>query len=131
MAHLTIGQLAKAVGVNVESIRFYQRKGLLAEPRRPLGGVRHYGPEDVARVRFIKAAQRLGFALSEIGSLLKLDDGTHCAEARKIAEQKLGEVRMKLADLKHMEAALAGLVRACRSRRGNVQCPLIASLHPD
>jgi MerR family transcriptional regulator, mercuric resistance operon regulatory protein len=85
MAHisekLTIGAFAEAAGVNVETIRFYQRKGLLVEPDRPQGGIRRYGDVDVTRVRFVKAAQRLGFSLDEIGELLRLEDGTHCKEA--------------------------------------------------
>lgn len=125
---LTIGTFAKAADVNVETIRFYQRKGLLPEPKRPPGGIRRYGPADVARVRFVKAAQRLGFSLDEIGELLSLDDGTHCEEASGLAEHKLKDVREKLADLARMEAVLAELVCACRARPGNVSCPLIASL---
>ena len=128
MEALTIARLAHAAGVNVETIRFYQRKGLLAEPVRPRGGIRRYGMADVARVRFIKAAQRIGFSLDEIAQLLKLDDGTHCAQARDIAEHKLTDVRQRIADLKRIEAALAGLVDRCAARRGKVTCPLIASL---
>ena len=75
---LTIGAFAKAAGVNVETIRFYQRKGLLLEPDRPIGGIRRYGPTDVDRVKFVKSAQRLGFNLDEVAQLLKLEDGTHC-----------------------------------------------------
>ncbi|MFX6250319.1 MerR family transcriptional regulator, partial [Acinetobacter baumannii] len=78
---LTIGAFAKAAGVNVETIRFYQRKGLLPEPDKPAGGIRRYGETDVVRVRFMKSAQRLGFSLEEIGELLRLEDGTHCEEA--------------------------------------------------
>jgi MerR family mercuric resistance operon transcriptional regulator len=115
--------------VNVETIRYYQRIGLLPRPQRPAGGgIRQYGPDDLARVRFIKAAQGLGFALDEVGSLLKLQDGTHCGEARRIAERKLEDVRSKLADLSRMETALATLVAECRTRRGNISCPLIDSL---
>jgi DNA-binding transcriptional MerR regulator len=79
---LTIGGLAKAAGVNVETIRFYQRKGLMREPDRPPGGIRRYGEADLARVRFIKSAQRLWFSLDEVGDLLKLEDGSHCTETR-------------------------------------------------
>ena len=127
-ANMTIGALAKAAGVNVETIRFYQRRGLLPEPNRPPGGIRRYANSDVARVRFIKTAQRLGFRLDEVALLLRLDDGTHCGDARVIAEQKLKDVRKRLADLRSMETVLAGLVRKCRARRGSVSCPLIASL---
>ena len=125
---LLISQLAKQVDVNLETIRFYQRKGLIAAPERPLGGIRRYGAEDVARVRFIKAAQRLGFTLGEIAQLLKLDDGAQCGEAGEIAMHKLEVIRQRLADLQSMEAALAQLVKQCTARRGRVTCPLIASL---
>ena len=96
--NLTIGGLAEAAGVNVETIRFYQRKGLMQEPDRPHGGIRRYAGTDLARVRFIKSAQRLGFSLDEVGDLLKLEDGSHCTEAREQAERKLADVRTKLAD---------------------------------
>jgi len=125
---MTIGTVARQAGVNVETIRFYHRRGLLPEPQKPLGGVRRYNQRDVARVRFIKSAQRLGFTLDEIGLLLRLDDGTHCAEAREIAEHKLADVRAKLKDLQHIEAALKGLVAACQAQESKVSCPLIASL---
>ena len=90
---LTIGAFAKAAGVNVETIRFYQRKGLLPEPDKPYGSIRRYGETDVTRVRFVKSAQRLGFSLDEIAELLRLEDGTHCEEASSLAEHKLKDVR--------------------------------------
>lgn len=126
--NLTIGVFAKAAGVNVETIRFYQRKGLLSEPNKPSGSIRRYGNADVTRVRFVKSAQRLGFSLDEIAELLRLDDGAHCDEASQLAEHKLQDVREKMADLARLEAVLSGLVRACHARKGNVSCPLIASL---
>lgn len=125
---LTIGMVAAASGVSVEAIRFYQREGLVAEPLRPPGGVRRYGSRDIARIRFIKSAQRLGFALQEVAELLRLDDGGGCAVVRARAEDKLQEVRSRLADLRRMEGALADLVKRCASSRGTVRCPLIASL---
>lgn len=125
---LTIGVLAEAAGVNVETIRFYQRKGLMQEPDRPLGGIRRYGETDRGRVRFIKSAQRLGFSLDEIAELLRLEDGAHCQEASSLATRKLMDVRERLADLSRMEKVLSELVGACNSRSGNVTCPLIASL---
>ncbi len=128
LEHLTIGAFAKAVGVNVETIRFYQRKGLLPVPDRPFGGIRRYGDADVRRLRFVKSAQRLGFSLEEVAELLRLEDGTHCHEASSLAEGKLQEVRGKLADLKRMETALAELVGACRTQAGNVSCPLTTTL---
>jgi len=129
LENLTIGAFAKAAGVNVETIRYYQRKGLLMEPDKPYGGIRRYGQVDVVRVRFVKSAQRLGFSLDEIAELLRLEDGTHCDEASRLAEHKLKNVREKLADLRRMESALDELVSACRTRHGNVSCPLIAALH--
>ena len=125
---LTIGAFAKAAGVNVETIRFYQRKGLLPEPNKPYGSIRRYGEEDVTRVRFVKSAQRLGFSLEEIAELLRLEDGAHCEEASSLAEHKLKDVREKMANLARMEAVLSELVCACHARKGNVSCPLIASL---
>ena len=124
----TIGALAEAAGVNVETIRFYQRKGLMPEPEKPYGSIRRYGAAELARVRFIKSAQRLGFSLEEVGELLKLEDGARCSEARQLAEQKLVDVRQKLSDLQRIESVLAGLVARCSAVRGRVSCPLIASL---
>ena len=125
---LTIGAVAAAAGVNVETIRFYQRKGLMPEPEKPYGSIRRYGAADLARVRFIKSAQRLGFSLDEIGELLKLEDGARCSEARRLAERKLVDVRRKLGDLQRIESVLAELVARCSVLRGRVNCPLIASL---
>ncbi|AOJ72692.1 MULTISPECIES: Hg(II)-responsive transcriptional regulator [Burkholderia] len=126
--NLTIGAFAAAADVSVETIRFYQRKGLLNEPDKPYGRIRRYGAADVARVRFVKSAQRLGFSLDEVAELLKLDDGPYCAEASRLAERKLDDIRAKIADLARMEAVLAQLVGACHVNEGNVSCPLIASL---
>lgn len=126
--NLTIGALAGAAGVHVETIRFYQRKALMPEPHRPAGSIRRYGEAELARVRFIKSAQRLGFSLDEIAELLKLEDGAHCDEARSLAEHKLRDVREKLADLRRIESALGQIVARCGSARGAVKCPLISSL---
>ena len=124
----TIGALADAAAVNVETIRFYQRKGLIPAPVRPSGSIRRYASADLARVRFIKSAQRLGFSLDEVSDLLTLEDGTHCDEARAVAERKLRDVREKLTVLRRIESALGKLVVQCGSARGAVTCPLIASL---
>jgi len=126
---LPIGGFAAAAGVNVETIRFYQRKGLLPRPRRAYGSIRRYGGADVARVKFVKSAQLLGFSLHEIADLLALEDGTRCAEARVAAEQKLEDVRAKIEDLRRIESVLAQLVDRCGSGRGTITCPLIAALH--
>jgi MerR family mercuric resistance operon transcriptional regulator len=119
---------AEAAGVNVETIRFYQRKGLMQEPKRPLGSIRRYGGADFARVRFIKSAQRLGFSLDEVQDLLKLEDGSHCTEAREQAERKLADVRAKLAELQRIEAVLQDLVQRCCAASGEVRCPMIEAL---
>jgi len=129
--NLTIGALARVAGVNVETIRFYQRKGLLLEPDKPYGSIRRYGDADVARVQFVKSAQRLGFSLDEVAELLRLEDGTHCEEASHLAAHKLNDIREKQADLARMEAVLSQLVGACHARKGSVSCPLIASLQGD
>ena len=130
MQTFTISGLAREAGVNVETIRFYQRRGLLVEPDKPLGGIRRYEQTEVARVLFIKAAQRIGFTLDEVAQLLQLDDGTHCSEARAIAERKLDDVRTRLADLQRIETALTQLVDRCAARQGKVSCPLIDALQP-
>ena len=125
---LTVGKLARLAGVGVETIRYYQQRGLLFEPKKQIGSVRRYSETDVSRIHFIKSAQRLGFTLEEISLLLKLEDGTHCVEAKDIAEQKLANVRNKLADLKSIEKVLSGLVKKCDINRGSVCCPLIDSI---
>lgn len=126
---LTIGTLAKAAGVNVETIRFYQRKGLLPSPEKPYGSIRRYRAADVSRIRFVKSAQRLGFSLDEVAQLLRLEDGAHCSEAAGIAAQRLTDVRARLRDLARMEAVLSRLVGECQASGGLVSCPLIAALH--
>lgn len=127
----TIGGLAKSAGVSIETVRFYQREGLIPEPRRAPGSIRRYGSSDIERVRFIKSAQRLGFTLVEIADLLVLDDGTHCNEARALAQGKLDDVRVRLDDLRRMESVLAHLVKECGATRGRVTCPLVAALRGD
>lgn len=129
LENLTIGRLAKAAGVNVETIRYYQRRGLMTEPERPPGGIRRYGRADLDRLVFVKSAQRLGFSLKEVAELLRLDDGAHCDEASVLAEQKLGDVREKIEGLQQIERVLADLVKACQQQHGNITCPVIASLH--
>lgn len=128
LENLTIGAFAKAAGVNVETIRFYQLKGLLPQPDRPYGRIRRYGKADVARVKFVKSAQRLGFSLEEVGQLLKLEDGTHCSEAADLAALRLADVRGRLEGLKRIEMALSRLVGECNAHHGDVSCPLIAAL---
>jgi MerR family mercuric resistance operon transcriptional regulator len=124
----TIGRLAKKAGVNVETIRFYQRRGLLAEPDRPLKGVRRYTERDAQRVRFIKQGQTLGFSLDELAELLSLEDGQHCREARDIALKKLASIRERIEGLRTMEKALSNLVESCSQNTGAVSCPIIMAL---
>lgn len=128
LERLTIGAFAATAGVNVETVRYYQRKGLLNEPDKPCGSIRRYGQADIARVRFVKAAQRLGFSLDEVAVLLTLDDGMQCRQAQSLAEHKLADVRSKLADLRRIESVLADLVRECGHARGKISCPLIEKL---
>lgn len=128
VSSLTIGGVAKAAGVGVEALRYYQRRGLLPEPARPPGQVRRYGPHHVQRLQFIKAAQKLGFTLDEVAVLLQLDDGTQCAQARQLAADKLVAVRERLDALRTIERALVALVDSCESHRGCIACPLIAAL---
>lgn len=128
LQNLTIARFAKASGVHIETVRFYQRRGLLRPPDKPLGGIRRYRAADVARIRFVKSAQRLGFSLDEIAQLLQLDDGVHCSDASAIAERRLRDVQAKLADLERMEAALSELVRRCKVGKGRLRCPLISTL---
>ncbi len=127
--HFTIGAFAKAAGVNVETIRFYQRKGLLPEPEKPNGGIRRYTAVDVSRLKFVRSAQRLGFSLDEVAQLLTLEDGTHCKETAAFAGLHLADVRARLADLKRMESALSKLVKDCGAHPDSLSCPLIAALH--
>lgn len=128
LSALSIGTLAAHAGVNVETIRFYQRKGLLQQPARPPRGARRYAPATVDRVRFIKSAQAWGFSLDDIAELLRLEDGAGCEDARRIAEARLAVVRSRLRDLRRMATALEAAVDACKGRRGRVSCPLTASL---
>jgi MerR family mercuric resistance operon transcriptional regulator len=127
-AQLTIGGVAKLAGVNLETVRFYQRRGLVAEPPKPLGGIRRYAQQHVQRIRFIKQAQTLGFSLEEVAELLALDDGQHCHEAERLGTRKLADVRERVAQMQRIEQALAALVDRCHCNTGNVRCPLIASL---
>jgi MerR family mercuric resistance operon transcriptional regulator len=125
---LTIGKVARAAGVNVETVRYYQRSGLVPEPPRPAGSVRRYSEETVARLRFIKRAQELGFTLAEIRRLLALGDPQSCAKARALAADKLSLVRSRIADLERMRFVLESLIERCDAVRGRVACPIIETL---
>ena len=125
---MTIGRIAKAAGVNVETVRFYQRKGLLDEPVKPLSGVRRYGEAYLSRLRFIKRAQQIGFSLAEVQRLLDLENPQSCGAARALAAEKLALVEARVADLERIRGALDELVKRCDVRRGKVACPIIATL---
>ena len=125
MADLTIGTLSKKVGVGVETVRFYQRRGLLPVPPRA-GGIRRYDLRDVERLQFIKRAQAAGFTLAEIGELIALDAGEDRPRARQLAAARIKALDLKIAELKDARAALARLARECGEDRAG-PCPIIAS----
>jgi MerR family mercuric resistance operon transcriptional regulator len=127
---LTIGKLADLVGVNVETIRYYQRRGLLEEPKKPLGGYRQYPPETAKRLRFIKRAQALGFTLEEVAGLLRLNVASACAETRELAAHKLALIEEKVSELTAMRKGLAALVSQC-DKGGKRPCPIIQTLVTD
>jgi MerR family mercuric resistance operon transcriptional regulator len=122
---LTIGQLAQQGGVNVETIRYYQRRGILEEPSKPQHGFRSYPAIAVRRVHFIKRAQNLGFTLEEIRTLLDLDQSHACRETRSIAEHKLRVIDQKIEDLSQIRTSLSRLVEACDASSADASCPII------
>lgn len=128
MQQLTISGLAKEGGVGVETIRFYQRRGLLHEPERSAsthsGRIRRYGRQDVRRLRFVRAAQAAGFTLEEIRELLALDSTHERAKARQIAEERIAALDEKIAALKSARSDLLSLARAC-AEDGGGPCPII------
>lgn len=125
---LSIGKLAQAAGVNIETIRYYQRRGLLDEPPKPLSGYRCYLPEQIRRLRFIKRAQALGFTLDEVRALLTLDASCTCRETRALAVRKLALIEQKIADLAAMQQVLGKLVQQC-DVGGGATCPIIDALN--
>ncbi len=125
---LTIGQLAKAAGVNIETIRYYQRKGLLTVPDRPANGYRRYPDSAARRIAFIKRAQGVGFSLKEIGLLLSLGTG-HCCEVQALASRKLLEMEARLRSLQQMRNQLRILTEQCNESMNEEQrCALLESL---
>jgi MerR family mercuric resistance operon transcriptional regulator len=126
--NFTIGTLAEKAGVNIETIRYYQRRGLLIEPVKPVKGIRYYTEDEVQRVLFIKQGKKLGFTLDEISELLALEDGKHCQEAKAMALKKLALTRERIEGLRIMEAALSSLVESCSSNTESVSCPIIRAL---
>ena len=128
---LSIGGIAAAAQVNVETIRYYQRRGLMEEPARPPRGQRRYPAAAAKRVRFIKRAQQLGFTLEEIKELLQLEDGQSCRETRMLAERKLGLIETRIADLNRMRRLLQDLIALCVAGKRPRACPIIATLSAD
>ncbi len=128
MDTLTIGQVAKEAGIHKETIRYYQSLGLVPEPGRPPGSVRRYGPSIVARLRFIKRAQELGFTLEEVGRLLLLEDGQDCGATRRLAEHKLALIKQRVVDLNRMRRLLEGLIAECHEGKRPRACPIISTL---
>lgn len=125
MENLTIGALAKGAGVGVETVRFYQRKGLVAEPPRA-GGIRRYGPRDIDRIRFVRRAQAAGFTLAEIAELIALDSTEDRARARELARARIAALDARIAELEDARAALTRLAKECGEGRAG-PCPIIAS----
>ena len=127
-AGLTIAAVAKAAGVGVETVRYYERRGLVRQPARRSGAYRRYGAEHVKRMRFVKRAQELGFTLEEVASLLELEDGTNRAEIRQIASARLLQIRDRMRGLRRMERTLAHLLDHCEAG-GTVRCPIIDAIN--
>ena len=124
---LTIGKLAKRAGVTIETIRYYQRKGLLDEPEKPANGYRQYPVDAIARIHFIKRAQQCGFTLKEILELLSMDSG-HCQDVRKMAEQKYRQIDQQIKDLTALQNVLDNLVKGCQTDPSTEHCSLIDAL---
>ena len=130
METLTIGEVARRAGVGVETIRFYEREGLIAKPRRRPSGYRQYPAEAVRRVRFIRHAKELGFTLREISELLSLrvDPHSTCADVRRRARTKIGSIQEKIESLASMKAALERLAASCRGNGPMSECPILEEL---
>ena len=124
----TIGKIAKLAAVNVETIRYYQRRGLLSEPEKPRGGYRRYPAHIVKRIRFIKRAQALGFILNEVAVLMELEEARACGVTRRLALDKIKAIDQKLAGLMSIRKTLAALVQQCGAGRSTKRCPIIHAL---
>jgi Hg(II)-responsive transcriptional regulator len=131
MGTLTIGRLAHAAGVGIDTVRFYERAGLLKKPQRTAAGYRLYAESDAARLRFIRRAKALGFSLEEIAELLRLNDGGGRRGAvRALAEQRLSEIEQKLTELNRMRETLRDLVHQCHGDGPLAGCPIIEAALP-
>lgn len=130
MKTMTIGQVAREAGVGVETLRFYEREGLLEQPGRRESGYRQYDPAVVGRLRFIQRAKTLGFTLREIKELLRLhgDEDATRADVKRRAEGKIADIEAKIEDLRRMRAALGELVQACDGDGPLHGCPIIEAL---
>ncbi|MFO0802662.1 MAG: MerR family transcriptional regulator [Gemmataceae bacterium] len=130
MSRLTIGQLAKRTGVGVETIRFYERQGLIPEPERLASGYRHYPPEAIGRVRFIRQAQHLGFSLKEVLELLSLQDDPNAgrAEVRNKVVAKLGDIKRRIQELETIQSDLSRMIGACDGIGSAATCPILHRL---
>lgn len=125
---LTISKLAASAGVHVETVRYYQRRRLLPEPPRPLGGFRRYGPADISRLQFIRRAQAMGFTLDEIAGLLELKGKRACEQTRQLTELKLVDVRQRLDALHRLEGDLMNLIADCSQAPTGKSCPTLDRL---
>ena len=124
----TIGRLAASAGVNVETVRYYQRRGLLSEPRRPAGGIRRYTSNDLARLRYIRRAQTMGFSLDEIVGLLERHGRRACEQTKRLTQHKLLDVRKRLGELRKLERQLSQLVASCGEASIGACCPTLELL---
>src|SRR5260221_1558413 len=124
------GEVADKAGVSRQTLRYYERRGLLPEPDRRASGYRAYGPDAVSIVRFVKRAQELGFTLAEVEALLQLADGgpESCVAAHELATEKIAELDRKMAGLRTMRRALQRLAATCSRPRGDRDCPLLHSI---
>ena len=125
---LTIGFLAKAAEVNIETIRYYQRIGLITEPHKPAQGYRVYPEETLKRIKFIKRAQQLGFSLQEIAELLQLGEG-NCNDVRLHAEQKRSQIDKQINDLQNLRDTLSQLISSCNSDSDTSHCAIVEALN--
>ena len=130
---MTIGQVASGAGVNIQTVRYYERRGLLPKAPRTASGYRQYDADAVARLRFIKRAQDLGFSLEEIAGLLELrvEHGAACAAVEATAKEKIAMVEKKIGELERMRMVLAELARACELREPTSDCPILETLSED